>query len=444
MNVRVEELSPIKKKLTIEVGADLVAAELDQAFKKVAKTANIKGFRKGKVPKTIIEQQFTPKVHYETIGTLINNSLYKALLENSIEAVAQPEVVQTGAIENGQPFTYEAEVDVRPLITPRDYSGLPLEKEKLVVDEAAVDQQLQQMAESRVQLIVSPAEAARENDTVIIDFTGFIDGTAFDNGAAEDYQLELGSNSFIPGFEEQVVGMKRNEEKDIQVAFPEAYGAKELAGKDAVFKVVLKEIKEKKIPALDDDFAKEMEADSLADLKERVRENVKAQQQQQINGQLQEQMMSALLEKNPFDIPAGMVQNQLHYLKDSFSQRLKSQGMSLEMLGMNDETFNKTYWDMAAQQVKGELLLDAIATAEQIVVEDADLEQKMQEFADQSNTPLEQVKKYFENDQARSGLKGQMLQEKVSAFLLDQARITEVEPQPAADENPADDAAKES
>ncbi|MFO7578280.1 MAG: trigger factor [Pelovirga sp.] len=444
MNVRVEELSPIKKKLTIEVAAELVDAELDQAFKKVARTASIKGFRKGKVPKTIIEQQFTPKVHYETIGTLINNSLYKALLENSIEAVAQPEVVQTGAIENGQPFTYEAEVDVRPVITPRDYTGLSLEKEKLVFDEAAVDQQLQQMAESRVQLIVSPAQAARENDTVIIDFTGFIDGTAFDNGAAEDYQLELGSNSFIPGFEEQVIGMTRNEEKDIQVAFPEAYGAKELAGKDAVFKVVLKEIKEKKIPALDDDFAKEMEADSLADLKDRIRENVKAQQQQQIDGQLQEQMMSALLEKNPFDIPAGMVQNQLLYLKDSFSQRLKSQGMSLEMLGMNDETFNKTYWDMAAQQVKGELLLDAIATAEQIVVEDADLEQKMQEFAEQSNTPLEQVKKYFENAQARSGLKGQMLQEKVSAFLLDQARITEVEPQPAADENHADSTAKES
>ncbi len=444
MNVTVEELSPIKKKLTIEVHADVVASELDSAFKKIARTANIKGFRKGKVPKQILEQQYGPKAHYDTIGTLINNSLYKALIDSKIEAVARPEVVQTGAIEAGKTFSYEAEVDVRPELTVKDYTGLELEREKLVFDESAVDQQLEQMRQSRVQLVVADSESARHDDTVVIDFTGYIDGEAFENGAAEDYQLELGSNSFIPGFEEQLVSMKRNEEKDIHVTFPEAYGAENLAGKDAVFKVLLKEIKEKKVPALDDDFAKEMEAESLAQLKEKTCENLKSQQQQQIDNQLQENLMNALLEKNPFEVPDGMVTNQLMYLKDSFSQRLKAQGMSLEMLGMNDESFNKTYWDMATQQVKGELVLDAIARQENIVVEDTDIDKKFSDFAEQSNTPLEQVKKFFENDQALRGLKGQLLQEKVSAFLLENAVITDVEPKPPVTDNDPEDTEKES
>lgn len=434
MNVRVEELSPIKKKLYIEVAADVVATELENAFKKIAKTADIKGFRKGKVPKAILQQQFGSRAGYDAAGPLINNSLYKALLDNKIEAVSQPEVVQSGAVEEGQTFSYEAEVEVRPEVVAKDYTGLELEKEKFTFDESSVETQLQQMAESRVQLEVTSRKKAREGDTVIIDFEGFVDGTAFENGAATDYQLELGSNSFIPGFEDQVIGMKREQEKEINVDFPEGYGAKELAGKPAVFKVVMKEIKEKIVPKIDDNLAKEMDADNLEELKERIKESTIAQEQQRVDGQLQEGLMTKLIENNAFDVPEGMVTNQLHYLKDNFSQRLKSQGMSLEMLGMNDEAFNNAYHDMAAQQVKGELILDAIANQENIAADDADVDVKIQEFADQSDTPMDQVQKYFENEQAKAGLKGQIVQEKVSKFLLENSTITEVEPkQPEVD-----------
>lgn len=428
MNVRVEELSPIRKKLYIEVAADVVATELDNAYKKIAKTANIKGFRKGKVPKAVLEQQFGARAEYDAAGPLINNSLYKALLDNKIEAVAQPEVVQSGSVELGQVFSYEAEVEVRPEVVAKDYKGLELEKEKFTFDESTIEAQLQQMAESRVQLEVTSRKKARENDTVIIDFEGFVDGAAFENGSASDYQLELGSNSFIPGFEEQLIGMKREQEKEIEITFPEGYGAKELAGKPAVFKVLLKEIKEKLVPEIDDNLAKEMDAENLDELKERIKQSSIAQEQQRVDGQLQENLMTRLIENNPFDVPEGMVVNQLHYLKDNFSQRLKSQGMSLEMLGMTDDAFNKAYHDMAAQQVKGELILDAIANQESLSAEDADIDVKIQEFADQSNTPLEQVQKYFDNEQARSGLKGQIVQEKVSRFLLEQSKVTEVEP----------------
>lgn len=440
MNVRVEDLSPIKKKLFVEVAADTVSDELSKAYQKIAKTATVKGFRKGKVPKSILKQQYGPKAEYDAIGPLINNSLYKVLIDHQIEAVAQPEVVNSGAISEGEPFTYEAEVEVRPEVVAKDYVGLELDKEKFNFDESVVDQQLQQMAESKVQLEVTERKKAREGDTVIIDFEGFVDGTAFENGAASDYQLELGANSFIPGFEEQVVGMKREDEKEIQVTFPEGYGAKELAGKDAVFKVLLKEIKEKIVPQIDDSLAKELDAENLAELRDRTRENAIKQEQQRIDGELQENLMKTLIDRNPLEVPEGMVDNQLMYLKDSFSERLKAQGMSLEMLGMDDEGFKKTYREMAIQQVQGELLLDAIAKQEDIKVDEAEIDAKMQEFADQSDTPLEQVQKYFDSEQAKNGLKAQLLQEKVNAFLQEKAVISEVEP---TAEEPADSAGKE-
>ncbi len=444
MNVTVEVLSPIKKKLCLEIDVDTVAVELENAYKKIAKTADIKGFRKGKVPRKVLEQHYAPRAQYDATGPLINNTLYKALLDNKIEAVSQPEVVQSGDVEPGKPFSYEVEVEVRPEIVAKDYTKLKLEKEKFSFDDSVVAQQLEQMANSRMQLEVTSRKKARDGDTVVIDFEGFIDDTPFENGAAKDFELALGSNSFIPGFEDQLVGMKREQEKEVEVTFPEGYGSKDLAGKPAVFKVLVKEIKEKNIPKIDDALAKELDAENLDALKEQIKENSIAQEKQRIDGQLQENLMNALLENNAFDVPEGMIANQLHHLKDSFTQKLKAQGMSLEMLGMNEETFATTYRDMAVQQVKGEVLLDAIAVQEEIKVEETAVEEKMQAFADDSNVPLDQVQKYFENQQALAGLKGQILQDKVTEFLLGQSTVTEVDPPQPKQENSDDSATEES
>jgi trigger factor len=424
----VEDLSSIKKKLSIEVAPDVVSGELEKAYLKIAKTANVKGFRKGKVPRAILEKQYGPRVEYEVVGSLVNNSLYKAMIEHKVEPVSQPEIVESGAVEKGQPFCYQAEVEVRPEVVATNYTGLQLEKEKLIFKEEAVEQQLEQMAGSRVQLEVTKRETACQGDTVIIDFEGFINDTPFNNGMGKDYQLELGSNSFIPGFEEQLIGLKRDQQSDIEVTFPESYGAKELAGKPAVFKVTVKEIKEKIEPKVDDDFAREFGAESLADLKEKIRDKVSKQEEGRINAQLQEKLMDALIANNAFEIPEGMVQNQLLHLKDNFSQRLKSQGMSLEMLGMNEENFARTYRDMAAQQVKGELLLDSIAKQEELGIQDQEIEEKIQGIAQEAKAPLENIQKYFENAQAREGLKVQLLHDKVIEYLLAKAVLTEVEP----------------
>ena len=444
MKVTVEDLSPIKKKLTLEIPADVVAVEIENAYKKIAKTADIKGFRKGKVPRKVLEQHYDPKAQYDASGPLINNSLYKALLDNKIEAVSQPEVVKSGEVEAGKPFSYEAEVEVRPEVVAKDYTKLKLEKEKFSFDESAVEQQLEHIANSRMQLEVTSRKKARDGDTVVIDFEGFIDDTPFENGAGKDFELSLGSNSFIPGFEAQLVGMKREQEKEVEVTFPEGYGSEDLAGKPAVFKVLGKEIKEKNIPKIDDALAKELDAENLDDLKVKIKENTIIQEKQRIDGQLHENMMTALIENNSFEVPEGMIENQLHHLKDTFTRNLKAQGMSLEMLGMDNDSFSKTYRETAKQKVQGELLLDAIAEQEKIVVEEAEIETKMKSFTEDNDVPMDQVQKYFEGDQAMAGLKGQILQEKVIKFLLDQAILTEVEPQQPAQEDAADSATEES
>ncbi len=428
MNITVEELSSIKKKLVVEIAADLVSSEIEKAYLKIAKTVTVKGFRKGKVPRRLLEQQYAPRMENDVVGSLINDSLYKAMVEKKVNPVSQPQIVESAKLAAGQPFVYEAEVEIRPEVVAKDYTGLKLEKEKFEFDESVIEERLSQLTESRSSLEVTSRKKSREGDTVIIDFEGFIDGSVFENGTAKDHQLELGTGSFIPGFEEQIIGMKREEEREVEVSFPENYGAKELAGKPAKFKVVLNEIKEKVAPTLNDDLAKEVGFDSLKELKTRIREDSMREQTDRVGNQMQEQMMDLLVAANSFEVPEGMIQSQLDHLKQNFTQRLKSQGMSLEMLGMNDEGFAAAYREMADKQVRGELILDAIANQEEIKVEDSEVEVKIEELAKQSNAEVEQVKSYFANPQAKEGLVGQILQEKVVAFIVDKAVVTEVEP----------------
>ncbi len=428
MNITIEDLSTIKKKLVVEIAAEQVSQEIEKAYAKIAKSVTVKGFRKGKVPRRLLEQQYAPRMESDVVGSLINDSLYKAMIENKVNPVSQPEIVESAKIEVGKPFVYEAEVEIRPEVVAKDYTGLKLEKEKFEFDEKVVADRLSQLAESRSSLEVTSRKKSRDGDTVIIDFEGFIEGSAFENGSAKDHQLELGTGSFIPGFEEQIIGMTRDEEREVEVSFPENYGAKELAGKPAKFKVALKEIKEKIAPKLNDDLAKEVGFDSLEMLNARIREDSIREQTDRVGNQMQEQMMDLLVKANSFEVPEGMINSQLDHLKQNFTQRLQSQGMTLEMLGMNDEGFAAAYRDMAVKQVCGELILDSIADQEELKVEDAEIDLKIEELAKQSNAEVEQAKAHFANPQAKEGLVGQILQDKVVAFVVDKAVVTEVEP----------------
>jgi trigger factor len=427
MNVKVEDISSIRKKLSFEVAAERVDAEIEKAYRKIAKSAKIKGFRAGKIPRPVLEQYYAPQMEEQVLGRLINESYFKALSEHGIPAVSDPEIVESSSLEKGKPFSYEAQVEVKPAVEARDYQGLSLKKEKFVPESDVVEKRLEEMRANRAQMEVSAREAASEGDFVTIDFEGFVDGEPFEGGKAEGYVLELGSGSFIPGFEEQLVGVKRGEEKEVSVTFPEEYGNKELAGKPAVFRVTLHEIKEKVLPTLDDEFAKGFGLESLDELRSHIEEDYLQKEKNRVDGDLRERLVNALVERNPVEVPDAMVESQLDYMLKNVRNRFQSQGMSLEMLGMTDESFRQMYRQTAVRQVQGSLVLEAVGRQESIEVEESEIGSKLEQIAEMANAPVESVRKFYERDEARSGLIAQMSEEKVVQFLLDQSIVEEVD-----------------
>lgn len=427
MNVKIEDISSVKKKLSFEVPEQVVNEQIGKAYQKIGKTAKIKGFRPGKVPQAMLEKYYAAQMEEKVLTSLINDNYFKALVEHKIAAISDPEIVENSPLEKGKPFAFEALVEVRPEVVAKDYSGLSLKKEKAIFDEKVIEDRLEELRTSRAELQASGADTAAEGDFAIIDFEGFVNGVPFQGGKAEGHQLELGSGSFIPGFEDQVVGMKLGEAKDVAVTFPENYGNKDLAGQPAIFKVVLHELKTKVAPALDDDFAKGFGLQSVEELKEKLREGYQKQETSRIDGDLRERMVTALIERNPIEVPETMVKSQLEYMLGNVKQRMQSQGMTMEMLGMNEASFGQMYRDTAVQQVQGSLILGAIARQEKVQVEPTEIDGKLEEIAAMANAPLEAVKKYYASDENRRGLMAQIVEEKAVRLLLDQAVIEEVD-----------------
>jgi len=426
MNVQVEDISPVKKKISVEVSADRVSDEISKTYKKIAKNAKVKGFRQGKVPMSVVEQYYAEQMEQEVVGKLINESYYKALVDNDVQAIADPHIEATDSLAKGKAFTFEAHVEVKPAVVAANYTGLELKKEILELDDSVVDERISEMCSQRDSQEVAERDDVQNGDFVTIDFEGFLDGEAFAGGAAQEHVLELGSGSFIPGFEEQLVGMKRGEEKEITVTFPEEYGNKDLAGKEATFQVAIKEIKVKVCAELDDEMAKEMGAESVEDLRQKVADGYKSQEEQRIEEDLKERLMTALVEGNSVEVPETMISRQLDFMQRNISNRLKQQGMSLEMMGMNDESFRGMYRETAIKQVQGSLILEAIGQQENISVDDSEIDGRLEEIATMANAPLDEVKKYYAADEARRNLLAQIEEEKVITFLLGQSKVAEV------------------
>ncbi|MHB1397604.1 MAG: trigger factor [Trichloromonadaceae bacterium] len=427
MNVKIEDISSVRKKLSIEVPEQTVTEQIGKAYQKIGKTAKVKGFRPGKVPQAMLEKYYGAQMEEQVLTKLINDTYFKALVEHKIAAISDPEIVENSPLEKGKPFAFEALVEVRPDVVAKDYAGLTLKKEKAVFDEKVITERIEELRTSRAELQPSAAEVAAEGDFAVIDFEGFVNDTPFQGGQAEGHQLELGSGSFIPGFEDQVVGMKLGEAKEVAVTFPENYGNKDLAGQPAIFKVVLHELKTKVAPALDDEFAKGFGLESVDELKEKLRESHQKQDLSRIDGDLRERLVSELIKRNPIEVPESMVKSQLEYMLGNVKQRMQSQGMTMEMLGMNEASFGQMYRDTAVQQVQGSLILAAVARQEKIAVEPTEIDGKLEEIAGMANAPLDAVKKYYASDENRRGLMAQIVEEKAVRLLLDQAVIEEVQ-----------------
>jgi len=428
MQVKVEAMSKIKKKITFEIPVDRVESEIDKAFEEIRKRAAIKGFRKGKAPRSYIEKHYREIMEEDVLKKLVNDSYFKALHEEKIFPIAHP-VIESDELKKGEPFKYSATVEVYPEIEVKDYTGLEVKKELYVRDDDVVNQRLQEMRENMAQL--QPAEEGRPaalGDFVTLDFKGFVGGVPFEHGDAEDYPLELGAGRFIPGFEEQVAGMKSGDEGNITVTFPENYGNKELAGKEATFAVKIKEIKIKELPALDDEFAKELgEFETLDQLRAKMVEVHEQQEKERIESDLRERIVQALLARNDFEIPAAMVDKQLQIMLDSTKKRLVAQKLSLEMMGLDEESYRIRFRGAAATQVKGALLLDTLAGQEGLKVEDGDVDERIRQIAAQHNQNFETLKRFYEqNESARDNLRAQLTEDKVMEFLLAKAKVTEV------------------
>ena len=428
MQISVESLNSIKKKLNFEIPADKVSAEIVKAYAEIRKHAAIKGFRKGKVPMGLIEKHYGDKMADDVLKSLVNDTYFQAVTDQGLNPVSYP-VIESDPLKSGEPFKYSATVEIFPDVAVKDYQGLAVVKEQLVNDEAAVEARLKEMQESLAQLApAAEGHPAAMGDFVTFDFKGTLDGVPFEGGEAEDFQLELGSGRFIPGFEEQMVGMAAGSAGVVKVSFPENYGNETLAGKPVEFAVTVKDIKVKDLPELNDELAKEFgEFETLDELKAKLTELQQANEGRRIEGELRERLIKALIEKNDLEVPEVLVDRQVSMMLENSKQRLASQRLSLEMMGMTDDSYKAQFRESAREQVKGSLLLDAVAEKESIEVSDADIAVQVAEIAAGTKQDPDKVAHlYATNARAKDNLIAQMREDKAVEFLMESAVVTEL------------------
>ncbi|QOB08237.1 trigger factor [Staphylococcus aureus] len=414
--------------LTVTVPAEKVNKALDQAFKKVVKQINVPGFRKGKVPRPIFEQRFGVEALYQdAIDILLPDAYGEAIDETDIKPVAQPEVSVT-QIEKGKDFIFEATVTVEPEVKLGDYKGLEIEKQETELSDdelqEAIDHSLGHLAE----MVVKEDGVVENGDTVNIDFSGSVDGEEFEGGQAEGYDLEIGSGSFIPGFEEQLEGMKVDEEKDVVVTFPEEYHAEELAGKEATFKTKVNEIKFKEVPELTDEIANELdaEANTVDEYKENLRKRLAEQKATEAENVEKEEAITKATDNTTIDIPEAMVNTELDRMVSEFAQRIQQQGLDLQtyfqISGQDETQLREQMKDDAEQRVKTNLTLTAIAEAEKIEATDEDIDKELEKMSKQFNISVEDIKNTLGNTDI---IKNDVRIQKVIDLLRDNAKFVE-------------------
>ena len=408
MNCKVEKTknaNEVKLEITIE------AEKFENAIKKVyfqsAKYFNIPGFRKGKAPQNIVERYYGKEIFYEdAFNEVVPEEYEKALKENKIEAVSRPKI-DIVKMEKGQDLVFTAIVSTKPEVELGKYKGIEIEKVEYNVSKEAIDSEIKSMQEKNARMITVDDRAVKNGDIATIDFEGFVDGVAFDGGKAEGHDLEIGSGSFIPGFEDQVIGMNIDEEKDIKVTFPKEYFSKDLAGKEATFKVKLHAIKKKEMPKLDDEFAKDVsEFDTLKELENSVKEKLEKQMQDKAKYEKEQAIMKSICDNSKIDIPDGMVELEVDNMIKDMEQRMSYQGLKLEqylkMLNKTETEFRKESEPQAIEAIKSRLVLEAIAAKEDIKATEKEVTEKIKEMAknygrnEEDLLKNENVKKYIE------------------------------------------------
>ena len=428
MNCKVEKTenaNEVKLEITVE------AEKFENAMKKVyfqnAKYFNIPGFRKGKAPMNIVEKYYGAQIFYEDAFNEVATEAYEeALTENKIDVVSRPEV-DIVQMEKGKDLIFTAVVQTKPEVKLGKYKGIEIQKIEYKVDKKDVDHELEHMQEHNSRLVTVDDRPLENGDTATIDFEGFVDGVAFEGGKAEGHELEIGSGTFIPGFEEQLIGMELENEEEIKVTFPKEYFSKDLAGKDATFKVKLHDIKKKELPELDDEFAKDVsEFDTLEELKKSIKEKLTKNKEQREKYETEEAVLKAVCEDSKLDIPSGMIELEIDNMLKDFEQRLSYQGLNLEqylkMIGKTEEEMRKEYEPQAIEAIKSRLVLEAIMKAEKIEASEEEIKAKMEEMAKSYGKDVEELSK---NENLKNYLAEGIKSEKALEFIVNNAKVTE-------------------
>lgn len=414
--------------LSVTVPAEKLDKALDQAFKKVVKQINVPGFRKGKVPRQIFEQRFGVEALYQDAADILLPEAYgEAIEETGIKPVDQPEIDVT-QIEKGSDFKFDATVVVEPEVQLGDYKGLEIEKQSTELTEEEIQESIDHQLGHLSEMVVKEDAAIENGDTVNIDFDGYVDGEQFEGGQADGYDLEIGSGMFIPGFEEQLVGVKAGEEKDVTVTFPEEYHAEELAGKEATFKTKVNEVKYKEVPELTDEIANELdsEANTVAEYKENTRKRLAEQKETDAENAQKEEAINKAANNTTVDIPEAMVNTELDRMVQEFGQRMQQQGLNLEtyfqISGQDETQLREQMKDDAEERVKTNLTLTAIAEAENVEVSDEDIDKELEKMSEQFNISVEDIKQTLGNTDI---VKNDVRIQKVIDLLVDEAKLVE-------------------
>lgn len=425
MSLQVEKLEKNMAKLTIEVSADDLEKALQSAYKKQKNKINLPGFRKGKVPRQMIEKMYGSEIFYDdAINELMPKAYAEAYDECELDIVSRPEV-DVVQIEKGKPFIFTAEVAVKPEVTLGEYKGLEVDKISTRVTQKEVEEKLKEEAEKNARTVTVEDRAVQDGDEVIMDFEGFVDGEIFEGGKGENYPLTIGSGSFIPGFEEQLVGAEAEKEVEVKVTFPEDYHAEELKGKDAVFKCTVHEIKMKELPEIDDEFAAEVsEFDTLDEYKADLKAKIKEQKEAEGKRKQEDQAVEKAVENASFEIPEAMITTNISQMTDDFARRMRSQGLTMEQYfqftGMTAEKMEEEMRPQAIKRIETRIVLEAIAKAENIEISDEKMDEEISKMAESYKMEADKLKEFM-GDAEKKQMKEDMAVQEAVTFLVEHA-----------------------
>lgn len=435
MKLNLEKTSTLGRKLNITVPADTVAQAFEKIFKDIQRQATIKGFRQGKAPLTTIKSVYGDKVKQDVIQELVQKHYYQAVQTEKLNPISYPEFEFEPPHETKE-FSFTAEFDVKPEIVLKKYEGLEIETEKFEIEDKKIDQVLENIRSSRATLVdVIEDRAAQMSDTAIFDFDGFVDGQPLEGGKGVGHQLELGSKQFIEGFEEGLVGMKIGSEKTLSLKFPTPYHAKELEGKSVEFKVKLTGLKKKSLPELTDEFVQQMmggsvggegETKTLAGLKETIRKDIEQTEKKRIENDLKNRILRKLVELNPVDVPASLMQEQKKSLVEDMKKKMLDQGLSDEQFVEYTQKWDGDFTKTASEMIQSGFLIDTIAMKHDLKSSDEDFEQKLLEYAKQTGIDLERIREFYSRQDQESRLNYMITEDKVISFLMKSMKLTEV------------------